>query len=209
MKILIVDDHALFRDGMKYLLQELSDSVELSEAADCASAIAIAQDMDFDLVLLDLKMPGSEGIEALLTFREACPESPVVVLSGEGTPRQVRSAIQGGAMGFLTKSSSHEILIQALKLVLLGGVYLPPTVFDESDLDTSPESAGDIEGLTDRQLDVLRNLIEGKPNKVIARNLNVSEHTVKAHLSAVFAVLGARNRTEAVYKAAKLGLPLS
>jgi len=207
MKILIVDDHVLFRDGMKFLLQELSESVDITDAEDCESAIVCAQETSFELVLLDLKMPGSQGVEALVRFREACPETPVVVLSGEGTPSIVREAIHGGAMGFLTKSSTHEIMIQALKLVLSGGIYLPPSVLEQSDpaIDSQPN----IEGLTQRQLDVLRFLIEGKPNKVIARNLNVSEHTVKAHLSTVFSILGAHNRTEAVYKAAKFGVRLS
>jgi len=207
MKVLIVDDHILFRDGMKFLLQELTESIEISDAEDCESAIILAQETPFELVLMDLKMPGSIGVEALVKFRKACPETPVVVLSGEGTPSIVREAIQNGAMGFLTKSSPHEIMIQALRLVLSGGIYLPPTVLAQSDQVTEPRP--DIEALTKRQLEVLRYLIEGKPNKIIAKNLNVSEHTVKAHLSAVFSVLGAHTRTEAVYKAAKSGLKLS
>jgi DNA-binding NarL/FixJ family response regulator len=206
MKILIVDDHALFRDGMKFLLQELSDSVEILEAEDCESAIISARETQFKLVLMDLKMPGSSGVEALVEFRHACPESPVVVLSGEGTPSIVRDAIQNGAMGFLAKSSNHEIMIHALKLVLSGGIYLPASVLALS--DPIVEAQPKIESLTERQLEVLRNLIEGKTNKVIARNMDVSEHTIKAHLSTVFSVLGAKSRTEAVYKAAKLGVKL-
>jgi len=209
MKILIVDDHALFRVGMKFLLQELSEEVDLTEAANCTAAIELASQSEYDLVLLDLKMPGSSGIEALQMFRDVCAATPVVVLSGEDTPTLVRASIECGAMGFIPKTSSHEILIQALKLVLYGGVYLPPTVLGE-DNQYSPQSDSlqKLSGLTARQLEVLRELIQGKPNKVIAKNLNMSEHTVKAHLSSVFELLGAHNRTEAVYKAAKLGVPL-
>ena len=206
MKILIVDDHALFRDGMKFLLQELSENIEISDAQDCLSAIVIAKETPFQLVLMDLKMPGSTGVEALVSFRNACPETPVVVLSGEGTPAVVREAIQKGAMGFLTKSSSHEIMIHALQLVLSGGIYLPPSVLGNDELMDDPQVS--LDGLTDRQLEVLKNVIEGKSNKAIAKNLNVSAHTVKSHLSTVFSILGAHNRTEAVYKAAKLGVKL-
>lgn len=205
VKILIVDDHPLFRDGMKHLLLKLSQDLELSEAEDCESAVEATHSTEFDLVLLDLKMPGSAGLDALRTFRDACTGTPVVVLSGEGNPPLVRAAIDEGAMGFIPKSSTHDVLIQALQRVLQGGVYLPRHALGEQDPDARQTS---IAGLTPRQMEVLRGLIHGKPNKVIARDLDVSEHTVKAHLATVFSALDAHNRTEAVYKAAQLGMPL-
>jgi DNA-binding NarL/FixJ family response regulator len=211
MNILLIDDHALFREGLKFLLRSLDAALQVDEAGDCAGALGRAASRSYDLVLLDLKMPGVAGLDALAALRDAIPAAPIVVLSGEDNPGVVRAAIERGAMGFIPKSSTPEVLIQALRLVLARGVYLPPTVLDAA---RAPESvalqAGDIvlPGLTPRQMDVLRCVIQGKSNKVIARELDVSEGTVKAHLSSVLRALDARSRTEAVYAAAKLGLKL-
>jgi DNA-binding NarL/FixJ family response regulator len=213
--ILLVDDHALFREGLKFLLRSLDGGVELDEAGDCAMALERASSRNYDLVLLDLQLPGLKGMDALRAMREAVPNTPLVVLSGEEDPHVVRAAIERGAMGFIPKSSTPEVLIQALRLVLAHGVYLPPTVLDARPAAPSASSAdtqtagGHLPGLTQRQMDVLRYVIQGKPNKVIARELDISEGTVKAHLSSVMHALGARNRTEAVYAAAKLGLRLT
>ena len=213
--ILLVDDHALFREGLKFLLRGLDAALELDEAGDCAKALERASQRNYDLVLLDLKMPGRDGMDALRALREAVPSTPLVVLSGEENPDIVRAAIERGAMGFIPKSSTPEVLIQALRLVLAHGVYLPPAVLDNR-VSVSPPALSQAEtadakllGLTPRQMDVLRCVIQGKPNKVIARELDVSEGTVKAHLSSVMHALGASNRTEAVYAAAKLGLRLT
>jgi DNA-binding NarL/FixJ family response regulator len=201
MRILLVDDHALFRQGLKALLLPLDSELELDEAGTCAEALEHAASQTFDLVLLDLKMPGQSGLVALAALREAMPEVPIVVLSGEDDPHTIRGAIEGGAMGFIPKSSSQELLIQALRLVLAKGVYLPATALDGVDAK--------LPGITPRQLDVLRYVIHGMPNKVIARELNISDWTVKQHVSEVLHRLGVRNRTEAVYAAAKLGLRLT
>lgn len=212
MKVLLVDDHTLVREGLKLLLEDLEKEIELDQAGNCEEALALAVDHEYDLVLLDLKMPGVEGLDALAIFRERYPESPVVILSGEGTPKLVRDAIEAGAMGFVPKSSSHQVFEQALKLVLAGGVYLPPDVLGSRLPEDEPEhlvKSEAIAGLSPRQVQVLRCVIEGKANKVIARELEVSEHTIKAHLSSVFRALGVHNRTEAVYAAAKLRVPLS
>jgi DNA-binding NarL/FixJ family response regulator len=159
-------------------------------------------------VLLDLKMPGVAGLDALAALREAIPAAPLVVLSGEDNPGVVRAAIERGAMGFIPKSSTPEVLIQALRLVLARGVYLPPAVLDAAAEPAADRGESALRGLTPRQVDVLRCVIQGKSNKVIARELDVSEGTVKAHLSSVLRAFGARSRTEAVYAAAKLGLKL-
>lgn len=205
MKILLVDDHALFRGGLKYLLRGLDERVEMDEAGDCAQALEQVGAQAYDLVLLDLKMPGMNGLDALASLREAAPGTPLIVLSGEDDPEVVRASIEGGAMGFIPKSSTPEVMIQAMRLVLTRGVYLPPAA-----LDAVPAAIPvSLPGLTPRQMEVMRCVIRGKPNKVIARELEVSEATVKAHLTAVFHALGARNRTEAVYVAAKLGLRLA
>jgi DNA-binding NarL/FixJ family response regulator len=214
MKMLLVDDHALFREGLKLLLRSLGGELELDEAGDCARALEKMSGQSYDLVLLDMNLPGRGGLDALTALREAGPSTPVVVLSGEEDPQLVRGAIDRGAMGFIPKSSTPEILIPALRLALAGGVYLPPAVLDTRSAAAPPaaqqsKGAQAPAGLTQRQMDVLRCVIQGKPNKVIARELDISEGTVKAHLSSVLHALGARNRTEAVYAAARLGLRLT
>ena len=216
MNILLVDDHALFRGGLKSLLKELGAGLVLDEAGNCAQALERCAERRHDLILLDLNMPGLNRLDALAALREAVPEVPVVVLSGEDEPRVVRAAIERGAMGFIPKSATPEVLIQALRLVLAHGVYLPVAVLDAASAlpaaqaaaraDTAPAAV--LPGLTPRQMDVLRCVIQGKPNKVIARELDVAEATVKVHLSSVLRAFGVRNRTEAVYAAAKMGLRL-
>ena len=209
MNVLLVDDHALFREGLKFLLGSLDAALRVDEAGDCARALAHAAARSYDLVLLDLKMPGTAGLDALQALRDAIPAAPLVVLSGEDNPAVVRAAIERGAMGFIPKSSTPEVLIQALRLVLARGVYLPPAVLDAAaDPQPADEQDAALAGLTPRQVDVLRCVIQGKANKVIARELDISEGTVKAHLSSVLRAFGAHNRTEAVYAAAKLGLKL-
>jgi DNA-binding NarL/FixJ family response regulator len=211
VKILLIDDHVLFREGLKFLLRSLDDALEVDEAGNCAQALGHAAAGSYDLVLLDLKMPGVAGLDALAALREALPDAPLVVLSGEDTAGVVRAAIECGAMGFIPKSSTPEVLVHALRLVLARGVYLPPMVLDAAPVSAAPGANADqvvLPGLTPRQMDILRFVIQGKSNKVIARELDISEGTVKSHLSSVLHALGTRNRTEAVYAAAKLGLRL-
>lgn len=217
MHILLVDDHPLLRGGMRFLLRSLDAALEMDEASNCAQALERLAGRSYDLVLLDLNMPGVKGLDALDALRDAVPGTPLVVLSGEEDPRVVRGAIERGAMGFIPKSSTPEVLVQALRLVLAHGVYLPPAVLDAEHSSpaatpASPRAAPGgmpLPGLTPRQMEVLRCVIRGEPNKVIARELDLAEGTVKAHVTAVLRGLGARNRTEAVYAAAKLGLRLA
>jgi DNA-binding NarL/FixJ family response regulator len=210
LRILLVDDHALFRQGLKFLLRDLDPRMETSEAGDCGQAQAMRGE-PFDLILVDLHMPGISGLEALEAMRSAFEASRIVVLSGEEDPRQVRAAIDAGAAGFIPKASTPEVLLGALRLILADGVYLPPVALrglDERQDQAAATDSGDRIGetLSDRQLDVLRKAVQGKANKVIARELGISEGTVKAHLSAAFRALGVHNRTEAVYAAARSGL---
>lgn len=214
MKILLIDDHPLLRGGMRFLLRSFDADMQMDEASNGGEALALVSAQAYDLLLLDLKMPGLNGMDALAALRAAAPGTPLVVLSAEDDPGAVRAAIEGGAMGFIPKSSTPEVLIQALRLVLAQGVYLPPAVLEAAypasapAQRATPAGGNAVSALTPRQLDVLRCVIKGKPNKVIARELDVSEGTVKAHLSAVFHALDVHNRTEAVYAAAKLGLRL-
>ncbi len=195
MKILLVDDHALFREGLRLLLDQIDGFVECEEAEDCDAALRCMRNCKFDVVLLDLHMPGVEGLDAIAAVRKADPTTSVVVLSAEESPGIVRATIDAGAMGFIHKSSNSKHLFMALKLILAGGVYLPPAVLNK------PPSNDEVEFST-REKQVFRLLVEGKPNKIIGRYLNISENTVKAHLSAIYRSLGAKNRTEAVFEAA-------
>lgn len=209
MKALLIDDHALFRRGLRLMLQELAAGMDLSEADGCAQALGMAHEL-FDLVLLDMNMPGVNGLEALQCIKQAWPIAFVVVMSGEESAPLIRSVIEQGASGFVPKTSTPEVMINALQLVLAQGVYLPPQAL-QSFRGAAPAvarslSAPPIPGMTDRQAEVLRLAIKGAPNKVIARELNISEGTVKSHLSTVFRLLNVRNRTEALYSVARMGL---
>jgi DNA-binding NarL/FixJ family response regulator len=209
VKVLLVDDHALFRRGLRLMLRELAAGMDLSEADGCAQALSLAHE-NFDLVLLDMNMPGLNGLEALQCVKQAWPTAFVVVLSGEENASLIRSAIEQGASGFVPKSSTPEVMINALQLVLGQGVYLPPQVLHAGrgpSLPAAPEGPG-VPGMTERQAEVLRLALKGAPNKVIARELDISEGTVKSHLSTVFRLLNVRNRTEALYCVARLGLAI-
>lgn len=214
--ILLVDDHALFRGGLKSLLQELGAGLVLEEAGNCSQALERVAGRRYDLILLDLNMPGLNRLDALAALREAAPDAPVVVLSGETDSELVRATIERGAMGFIPKSATPAVLIEALRLVLAHGVYLPMEVLEKMNAAPPPPrvaepapGASAAPGLTPRQMDVLRYVIQGKPNKVIARELDIAESTVKVHLSSVLRAFGVRNRTEAVYAAARMGLRLA
>lgn len=208
MKILVADDHALFRDGLRYLLGQLGEALELLEAKDGAEALELARaHPELDLVLLDLGMPGIDGLAGLRLLRARCPAVPVVILSGSEEPADVRQALDAGALGFIPKSSTSQVMLSALRLVLSGGMYLPPSYMLERPAVRMPlAAASSVEslGLTPRQLDVLRLLGQGHSNKEIARVLDLAEGTVKLHISAILRALGVDNRTRAVVAAARL-----
>ena len=215
LNILLVDDHALFRVGIKLLLAELVQDVSCTEAADCASALRLPGSPRFDVVLLDLKLPGIDGIEALPALRERFEEAAIAVLSGEEDPATIRRAIDAGAAGYIPKTSSPAVMMAALRLILAGGTYLPPHMLSlslpaASKASEAPKPAAEnqLPRMTDRQLETLKLAMQGKPNKVIAREMAISEATVKAHLATAFRILGVKNRTEAVFVAARFGLPL-
>ena len=215
MKILLVDDHTLFREGMRLLLRQLCDGCEIVEAPNCQAAFDAAHaNGDFDIVLLDLNLPDMPGFAALTVLREEHPHLPVVVLSASDDRITVLEALDRGAMGFIPKSASAQVLISALRLVLAKGVYIPPAVLNSSvsTLSAMPSSspgkpvrAADL-GITDRQMDVLGLMVQGKPNKLICRELNLAEGTVKTHVTAVLRALDVTNRTQAVLAVSRIGL---
>ncbi|MGD8234955.1 MAG: response regulator transcription factor [Chromatiales bacterium] len=212
MKLLTIDDHALFRQGLKFLLTDLQNDLECIEAESLAEALALDDKKSIEFILLDYHLRDSKGEESLKRISEAFENAVIVVLSGEENPQLIRSIIDHGAAGFIPKSSTQDILIAALKLILAGGVYIPaiavnasPTAPDTPSVTTESLEEG-INTLSQRQLEVLRRAVQGKSNKVIARELFIAEGTVKAHLSAAFRALGVSNRTEAVYAASRLNL---
>ncbi len=211
MRILVVDDHTLFREALIPLLKQMADEVSVIEAATDAEAVAATRLYDdLSLIVLDLGLSGKPGVAGLRSLRESVPDVPVVILSGETDPKIVRETIDAGARGFIPKSIGIHGLQNALGSVLKGEIYLPLGLLAEEsgDVPASPESVpNSLSGLSQRQLDVLQLLAQGLPNKSIARQLKVSEGTVKLHVSAILRSLGARNRTEAVREAVRRGLP--
>lgn len=212
MKILLVDDHPLVRAAMKDLLQEVH-AAEPDEAGSCEEALLRTAKQSYDLVLLDLMMPGLNGLDALKTFRSAAPDVPVVVLSRAEDPDTILKALECGAMGFIPKSSSTQLIQQALKLVIFAkAVYVPPIALEAHDLShISAETSRRDEVLgrfTPRERQVLDLYIRGDSYKEIARALDIELNTVKTHVAAVLQHLQVPTRAKAVCAAAKLGMSL-
>ena len=228
MKVLLVDDHPLILLALKTVIEGMGENVSVV-VADCAEAarIAIRRHADFHLVLLDLELGDASGFDVLDEFRAAYPAMPVVVMSASERGGDVVRAIDQGAMGFVPKRTNTEMLVQALKLVMAGGIYVPSVsasalsngeLLGKNDggkmprpqmpsLGTDPIKATNLEGLalTPRQADVLALLLRGMPNKIIARELGVTPETVKDHVAAVLKVLGVNSRTQAVLAVGQMG----
>jgi DNA-binding NarL/FixJ family response regulator len=216
VKILIVDDHPLIRQAVRAVLQQLDAKIRVVESASCDEALAAAdRESDLGLVLLDIRLPGRSGLDALQSLRESHPALPVVVLSASEDPGDVRRAIDLGAMGYIPKSHSGAIMVNALRLVLSGGVYLPAEMLRntvppaEAQAIATPVTDPAALGLTPRQSDVLGLMVQGKPNKLICRELGLAEGTVKIHVTAILRALGVNNRTQAVIAVSRLGLKLA
>jgi DNA-binding NarL/FixJ family response regulator len=206
MNLLLVDDHALFREGLRALLGNISPEVRVFEAASVAGAIDECRNTLFRMVLLDLGLPQSGGLDTLEQFHAGAPTVPVIVLSGDQDAAMIRSAIERGAVGYIPKSHTAELMIAALRFVLAGGVYLPPGVLEDDRscaISALTTGGGRFQLLSPRQQQVTRLLLQGQSNKAIARALDLSEGTVKAHVSAIYQIIGARNRVDAVTLAAK------
>ena len=235
VNVLIVDDHPLFREGMKSLLLGLDADANVQQACSVADAQGMV-DHPFDLVLVDLQMPGSVGMDALIRVKAIFENSAVVVVSGDESSSAIFSAIQHGAAGYVPKTTDPGVTTDAMRRLLKHGLYLPPTALtprpdglgpeqpraqhppapepsqaalpadpvSKSPPDTRPSDwPGE---LSTKQKTVLRCLLQGKPNKVIAREIGIAEGTVKAHLWAVYQLLGVNNRAQAMYRAHELKL---
>lgn len=203
-KVLIADDHPLFREALRQVVAETFEVFDCIEAETLEDAAAFLARHDFELVLLDLRMPGMNGFAGLVRLRNAAPATPIIVVSAEDMPETVGDAITYGAAGFLPKSLPKERMAAAVREVLAGEIYIPteilkaPPTFDDAQLGER------LATLTPQQRCVLEMLLAGKSNKVIAYELSIAESTVKAHVSAILRKLKVTNRTQAVINAAKI-----
>ncbi len=218
MKILVVDDHVLIRQAMHGMLRKLRRDAIVLEASSSEKAMrVIAEQPDVSLILLDLSLPDRDGFSVLEELREQFPAIAVVVVSAVHDPGNVRKALELGALGYIPKSAQGDVILGALRLVLSGGLYIPPEILIRS--GASPmaienyqyggmSDSSDYMGLTDRQLEVLGLMMQGKSNKTICRILELAEPTVKNHVTAILKTLNVTNRTEAVVAANNLGWKL-
>lgn len=212
IKVLMVDDHALFRDGMHYVLQQLAEEVEVIDSGNFLDGMKqAANNPDLDLALLDLHMPGSEGVKSILAFHESNPSIPLVVVSGSDQCEDIEKVMEYGAMGFISKMSSSKIMLSALRMVMDGGVYLPPQLLQQAMVSIDQGSTDkrtdrqNKNGLTARQMQTLQLLAEGLSNKEISQRMNLAEGTVKIHTAAVYQALRVSSRLDAVSTARRLG----
>lgn len=211
-KILIADDHPLFREAIHNVISDGFQGSEVMETADLDSALALTHEHDdLDLILLDLNMPGMHGLNGLITLRNEAPTTPVVIVSAEQEKQIVLQAITYGAVGFITKSSPRSQMIEAIEQILNGNVYLPPDIIRAQKSSTSrrlsdapsfpPEM---LQALTRKQLLVLERMTKGESNKQIAYTLDIAETTVKAHVSAILRKLNVHNRVQAILSASDI-----
>ncbi len=217
-RIVVADDHALVRGGLVQLVKLVEENVEIVETNDFQQTLDFLKEgKPVDLLLLDLLMPGMSGMDGIKQICKDWPEVPVIVVSAREQIAAIRSALAAGAMGYIPKTSSPEVMMSAIKLVLSGGVYVPPHVLGASSSsdDSIQEQANSAESfgnsleqgyaqLTPRQLEVLDLMALGKPNRDIANDLGLNVGTVKMHSSRIFKSLNVQNRTEAVALYAQL-----
>ncbi len=218
MKILVIDDHVLIRQAMHGVLKRLRRDIVMLEAPNSEKAMQIiADNPDVGLILLDLTLPDRDGFSVLAELRERYPVTPIVVLSAVQDPANVKRALDLGALGYIPKSAEGDVILNAIRLILSGGIYVPPEILAHAELLSSVPMQPPIDqlqksptalGLTDRQLDVLALVMQGKNNKAICRALNLAEPTVKNHVSAIMRALKVSNRTEVVIAVNQLGWKL-
>lgn len=212
MKILLVADHTLFRDGIKLLLQQSRLLTHCKEAKGLQAALKLLAADKFDLIILDIKLRDSIGLDSLREIKRHGSLAPVITITEENDIHLANQAIAFGAAGHICKTSSYKELKQAIGTAVSGGVYLTPGLSDQLNYGHGRKTAvSDISllsSLSDRQREVLHHLAKGTSNKAISVELNISQNTVKAHLATIFKVLGVHNRTEAFYFAARAGMPL-
>jgi two-component system, NarL family, nitrate/nitrite response regulator NarL len=206
MKILVVDDHPVMLEGLSAVLRQEGPETIIVQASSASDALtAVERYPDLDIVVLDLMMPGTGGLSTIPEIGRTRPELPVIVLSSSEDPRDVRNALSQGALGYVPKSASRTTLLSAIRLVMSGELYIPPLMLNQV---TPAKPVADRSMaralLTPRQIDVLRRISE--PNKTIAYEMDLSEKTVKVHITAIFKALNVVNRTQAAAVGRDLGL---
>ena len=216
MKVLIVDDHPLFSDGLRLLLKTLGIAKDAQTCANSDQALALLPQMQCELILMDwnLGRDSLSGVALISQLKESAPAARLVVVSGEANATSVRAAIDAGAVGFVPKETGSALLVDAIRVTSHGGIYLPAAAFADappSGLPPAPIAPSLLLSeayptLTPRQLDVLVCALRGEPNKVIARQLDITEGTVKQHLKGVYQTLGVHNRAEAIYLLSRQGV---
>jgi len=211
MKSLIVDDHPVLREGLAALLRQGTPDADVLQARNAAEAFSLMeQHEDIDVVVLDLVMPGLDGFAAIAEIGRRRPALPLIVLSSSEDAQVARQAIAQGALGYVPKSADPNTLLLAIRLVLNGELYIPPLIFNEGAANRPTmrreDDGADGGALTDRQVAVLRLIGDGQSNKAIAHALDLSENTVKVHVSAIFKALGVVNRTQAANAGRATGL---
>jgi DNA-binding NarL/FixJ family response regulator len=215
MRVLIVDDHSMFCDGLKLLLKTLGVASQVASCTRADQAISMVKNGPWELLLVDWNMGANStgGAELIATLMALQPQMRIVVISAESSSRRVHEAIEAGAVGFVPKEASSELLIDAIRITSHGGIYLPASVLDapaNTPAENKVEGALSLQGaypqLTPRQIEVLVWAVKGQSNKLIARTLGISEGTVKQHLNAVYRELNVSSRTEAIYSLSRKGL---
>lgn len=216
MKILVVDDHALIREGMRQVLKGMDEDLTVLEASTCAQAFELAAGHpDLDVVLLDYHLPDMNGLTALDRFGQNHPELPVIMVSGSVSPEIMRQVLSAGAAGFIPKTSKSEVLLSALGLVLAGEVYVPPEMLlQHAHGATAPAPATGEGGrgapeLTPRQVEVLQHLLDGRSNREIGAAMHLSEETIKNHVTSLLRLFEVQTRTQAVIAATRHGFKSS
>ena len=215
LKLLVIEDHVLVREGLVQTLRQLDDDVVVHEAADCEAGCAVLGTAeDFDLVILDLALPGIDGLTCLALLRQRFPALPVVIVSAYDDAHTVNNSLKSGAAGFVPKAYSSDRLLDALRQVLDGSIYVPEqTLPAAAGVGIAMPPAGGRKtpaeiGLTNRQADVLALMAKGRSNREIAELLGLSEGTVKIHITAIFKALGVSSRTQALVAVARQGVEL-
>lgn len=208
VSLLIADDHPLYRDALKGALVTTFNDLQLYEAGDLTSTVALLEAKNIDLLLLDLHMPGSNDLFGLLHIRKLYPDLPVAVVSGTEDAATISKIVTVGALGFIPKTASSRDIAQAVHAILEGDIWLPASVSDVIEPADNEFSAlaDKVASLTPSQYKVLCYMRDGLLNKQIGYNLDIAEATVKAHVTAIFRKLGITNRTQAVLLASQLEL---
>ncbi|MBE6467586.1 MAG: response regulator transcription factor [Alphaproteobacteria bacterium] len=204
MKILIIDDHSLYRDGLKFNLANIVPEAQILDAENLTQAIEqLKQNSDVNLVLADWDMPEIKWQDGLKHIKEATKNSQIGVIASSGENSDIKKILNMGLCCFLPKNIDTKVLNSALGLVLNGGSYFPPSLLKQQADDFLPKTS---KHLTNRQMEVLKYLAQGLSNKQIAYKMNVSEATVKLHINALLRAVGATNRTQAVIKSQQMGI---